>query len=163
MAIKIGGSVRAAALDTAGKAFLSAGVIALGYGAMTTLGLTAEMVSKLEMAQLIYDLSSPVVDAGAAMFSHAAQVLGAQPIQGDLMPNAPTGIKVGTSGAFMAGLGAGAVLIGAKLKEAGHNMVDRTASNPLERLMNLKASIRAGALLNQGLQGQEEAPEAPRM
>lgn len=118
MAISIGNLQPA--LGLSGKAatvLMAAGIVALGYGAMCTAGITAEMTNHTNIAQMIYHAAEPVMKNASSLFQAVAEMAGSAPISGDLMGDAPTGMKVGASGMFMAGVGAALTIAGSKLSD----------------------------------------------
>lgn len=100
-----------------GTALKAAGIAGMAYGVMCTLGITAEMTSHLEIAKLVYTAVEPVIARSAEIFDTFAQIAGAAPAAGELMPDAPAGVKVATSGVFVGMAGAVMTVAGAKLSE----------------------------------------------
>lgn len=160
MTIRIGRPVLIGA-ERAGKALFAAGVVGIGYGALASAGMVADMLSQASLAQHIAQLAEPVTNS----ILNAANARGFGPGS-----DAPGVIRMGLAMFATLPFAMGSTLAGEKLRSAAARArsdhetgeLPDTAAAPVARLASrlrgIVSGIKAGSLsrLNEAV---DEEPE----
>lgn len=159
MTIRIGRPVLIGA-ERAGKALLAAGIVGIGYGALASAGMVADMLSQANLAQHIAQFAEPVTNS----ILNAANARGFEP-----SPDAPGVIRIGLAMFATLPFAIGSTLAGEKLRSAAARALSDhetgalpdNATAPITRLASrlrgIVSGIKAGSL-NHEHEAVEEEP-----